>query len=186
MVYGALSLSFFCQVADNGPSRFLIHVFIFYFFFSHSTTTDDPYYCGLRARVSNFVKNKNTKEPVKESGTEIKMKMTPHVGTYQAALSHGHPMQAHQMWHSRSFDSGMGNCFWHLPHNLHTFSTTNPPPFIFFVARWHVLRPYVALNHDGCFFSPSHKNPHLIRNFPFFLLVGIRLKLRHFPPHGCY
>ena len=111
MVYGALSLSFFCQVADNGPSRFLIHVFIFYFFFSHSTTTDDPYYCGLRARVSNFVKNKNTKEPVKESGTEIKMKMTPHVGTYQAALSHGHPMQAHQMWHSRSFDSGMGNCF---------------------------------------------------------------------------
>ncbi|XP_045024052.1 uncharacterized protein LOC116929374 isoform X7 [Daphnia magna] len=69
---------------------------------------DDPYYCGLRARVSNFVKNKNTNEkPVKELGTEIKMKMTPHVGTYQAALSHGHPMQSHQMWHSRSFDSGM-------------------------------------------------------------------------------
>jgi hypothetical protein len=56
------------------------------------------------------VKNKNTNEkPVKELGTEIKMKMTPHVGTYQAALSHGHPMQTHQMWHSRSFDSGMGN-----------------------------------------------------------------------------
>jgi len=76
---------------------------------------DDPYYCGLRARVSNFVKNdrKGEKEPpVKESGTEIKMKMTPHVGTYQAALSHGHPMQTHQMWHSRSFDSGMDAAEW--------------------------------------------------------------------------
>ena len=84
-------------------NNFLIN---FFFYFS-----DDPYYCGLRARVSNFVKNdrKGEKEPpVKESGTEIKMKMTPHVGTYQAALSHGHPMQTHQMWHSRSFDSGMG------------------------------------------------------------------------------
>lgn len=77
----------------------------FFFLFEMA---DDPYYCGLRARVSNFVKNKNTKEPSKENGTEIKMKMTPHLG-YQAALSHGHPMQTHQMWHSRSFDSGMGN-----------------------------------------------------------------------------
>ena len=129
------------------------------FFFSHSTTTDDPYYCGLRARVSNFVKNKNTKEPVKESGTEIKMKMTPHVGTYQAALSHGHPMQAHQMWHSRSFDSGMGNCFWHLPHNLHTFSTTNPPPFIFFCCSVTRFTTLCRTESRRLFFFPFPQKP---------------------------
>jgi hypothetical protein len=95
----------FSQVTHRYTTTIFLSNF-FKFFFS-----DDPYYCGLRARVSNFVKNerKGEKEPpVKESGTEIKMKMTPHVGTYQAALSHGHPMQTHQMWHSRSFDSGMG------------------------------------------------------------------------------
>ncbi len=81
-----------------------------------STPLDDPYYCGLRARVSNFVKKEKETEARKEAGnnnggTEIKMKMTAaHLAgtTYQAALPHGHPMQAHQMWHSRSFDSGMG------------------------------------------------------------------------------
>ncbi len=163
---------YFSPVADahNGSSHFVIHAFSFFIFFPHPTTTDDPYYCGLRARVSNFVKNKNTKEPVKESGTEIKMKMTPHVGTYQAALSHGHPMQAHQMWHSRSFDSGMGNWLWHLSHIFSLLRAQRSLRPLF--ARWHVLWYYgVALNHDGCsFFSPttSHtQNPRLIRNFPF-------------------
>lgn len=85
---------------------------------------DDPYYCGLRARVSNFVK-KEKETAGKEAGnnnagTEMKMKMTAaHLAgtTYQAALPHGHPMQAHQMWHSRSFDSGMDaeewESYWH-------------------------------------------------------------------------
>jgi glycerol uptake facilitator-like aquaporin len=123
------SLMMSCQRATNSEPTFLsfqrkkfvnqlsmgsafFHEIIvsFFLFFLLLSIADDPYYCGLRARVSNFVKNKNTNEkPVKELGTEIKMKMTPHVGTYQAALSHGHPMQTHQMWHSRSFDSGMGN-----------------------------------------------------------------------------
>ena len=106
----------------------------------HYEIADDPYYCGLRARVSNFVKNKNTNEkPVKELGTEIKMKMTPHVGTYQAALSHGHPMQTHQMWHSRSFDSGMGNWFWQL-FLLHNYERSQRIFYTWVTLRFMVLR----------------------------------------------
>lgn len=136
---------------------------------------DDPYYCGLRARVSNFVKNKNTNEkPVKELGTEIKMKMTPHVGTYQAALSHGHPMQTHQMWHSRSFDSGMGNWVWQLflMHKLFERSQRKS-----FIPGWHVLWYYgVALNHDIFFLRFiiifPYKKTHLIQTFPFLWLAS--------------
>jgi hypothetical protein len=106
------------------------------------------------------------------------MKMTPHVGTYQAALSHGHPMQTHQMWHSRSFDSGMGNWVWQLflMHKLFERSQRKS-----FIPGWHVLWYYgVALNHDIFFFTfyyyiPIQKNTS-DTNFPF-PLVGIHLSL---------
>jgi hypothetical protein len=66
---------------------------------------DDPYYCGLRARVSNFVKNKNDKQdPVRENnGIEPKNNKGQGGVNYQSPLPH--PM----MWHSRSYDSGMAS-----------------------------------------------------------------------------
>ena len=105
---GFIALRFFSSSSIQLLSKpFGASLFFFWFI------PDDPYYCGLRARVSNFVKNKNDKDLPQQSskdpqGTEIKMKMAGSTATYQAALPHGHPMQAHQMWHSRSFDSGMG------------------------------------------------------------------------------
>ncbi|KAK8729749.1 hypothetical protein OTU49_008298, partial [Cherax quadricarinatus] len=52
---------------------------------------DDPYYCGLRARIPNFAmsKSKDKQEPGR------------------AQYPNGPPIPAHPMWHTRSFDSGM-------------------------------------------------------------------------------
>ena len=79
-----------------------------YVYYIHSIVVraaDDPYYCGLRARVSNFVKNKNEKDPIKENAAEQKKTGQAGPVNYQSPLPH--PM----MWHSRSYDSGMGNFF---------------------------------------------------------------------------
>ncbi|XP_042242340.1 uncharacterized protein LOC121879685 isoform X2 [Homarus americanus] len=56
---------------------------------------DDPYYCGLRARIPNFAmtKSKDKQEP----------------GRVQ--YPNGPPIPAHPMWHTRSFDSGMDSDF---------------------------------------------------------------------------
>lgn len=83
--------------------------------------TDDPYYCGLRARVPNFVKTSNgkTKEIVKDvpAGPKISTAVPPsrYHQPNPMALSNGHLATMHYhhhtqpaMWHTRSFDSGMG------------------------------------------------------------------------------
>lgn len=72
---------------------------------------DDPYYCGLSARVPNFVKSNNgrakpgSKEP-RESvrgfppgAVPFNNMVPPHFHSYQ------HP---HPLWHARSYESGMG------------------------------------------------------------------------------
>lgn len=88
---------------------------------------DDPYYCGLRARVPNFVKTSNgkTKEIVAKdvaAGPKLSTAVPPsryQQNSMMAALSNGHlATNAHYhhhngqpaMWHTRSFDSGMGEC----------------------------------------------------------------------------
>ncbi|XP_073993474.1 expansion isoform X3 [Rhodnius prolixus] len=93
-----------------------------------SNKHDDPYYCGLRARVPNFVKSKNGKEP-----TPVIMKGGPpppplggryllppgqpgsHLGIHHM---HHLPQQHHPaMWHARSYDSGMDSEFMDSPYN---------------------------------------------------------------------
>ncbi|XKL63239.1 hypothetical protein PGB90_005603 [Kerria lacca] len=71
----------------------------------YSSMNDDPYYCGMRARVPNFAKSK-----VKENKGP-----PPVLSRYSIAtsVSNGHLASAHTshhntvMWHTRSFDSGM-------------------------------------------------------------------------------
>ncbi|KAK7592727.1 hypothetical protein V9T40_007479 [Parthenolecanium corni] len=71
----------------------------------YSSINDDPYYCGMRARVPNFAKLK-----VKENKGP-----PPVLNRYSvtASISNGHLASAHPshhntvMWHARSFDSGM-------------------------------------------------------------------------------
>ncbi|KAG8312138.1 hypothetical protein J6590_030057 [Homalodisca vitripennis] len=60
---------------------------------------DDPYYCGLRARVPNFTKSKEAKASIAAQMARYPMMPAP------PPPSHPH----HQlMWHARSYDSGMG------------------------------------------------------------------------------
>ncbi|GAB0088481.1 hypothetical protein DMENIID0001_029120 [Sergentomyia squamirostris] len=89
---------------------------------------DDPYYCGLRARVPNFVKTSKA-PPTKHhsNGLSVHEKETPkrmslahlqHPTSLQSLHQlhqmhpHQHLMAAHQqqqmMWHARSFESGIG------------------------------------------------------------------------------
>lgn len=95
--------------------------------------SDDPYYCGLRARVPNFVKSKTkVSEPVPSKRFSVSqggsgvvpprhLAMAAHAAAHAAAQAHAqmpgpmhhhhhhgmhHPQQA--MWHARSYESGIG------------------------------------------------------------------------------
>lgn len=103
----------------------------FFFYFSNSLfakhTTDDPYYCGLRARVPNFVKSSKNKG--KDSVSPMKRISVSNLQHPAASLAslhqlhqmhpqhlyashHGHPSYPHHMMlHTRSFESGIGNPF---------------------------------------------------------------------------
>jgi len=57
-----------------------------------SHRNDDPYYCGLRARIPNFAKSKSKDK--QDAGPRPQYPPPP--------------LPSHPMWHTRSFDSGMG------------------------------------------------------------------------------
>ncbi|GLV43119.1 expansion [Carabus blaptoides fortunei] len=99
---------------------------------------DDPYYCGLRARVPNFVKSK-TKEPVPSKRFSMSQQQSPlplalqhHLHQqqmHQAALQHQHhaalqhqqqhqlQQQPHAIWHARSYESGIDSDALDSPYN---------------------------------------------------------------------
>ncbi|KAF9789954.1 hypothetical protein SFRURICE_003363 [Spodoptera frugiperda] len=81
---------------------------------------DDPYYCGLRARVPNFVKTNGAK--VLPTMTErLTLKEAP-VPSKRYSVAHAHPgpfpphmapfahapMPPQALWHARSYESGIG------------------------------------------------------------------------------
>ncbi|XP_076030120.1 uncharacterized protein LOC143018549 isoform X2 [Oratosquilla oratoria] len=69
---------------------------------------DDPYYCGLRARIPNFPKSKSKDK----GGDQQTQPLVGPQGVPPQPLGRGQypppPLPNHpSMWHSRSFDSGM-------------------------------------------------------------------------------
>lgn len=76
----------------------------FYCFF-----LDDPYYCGLRARVPNFVAKSKAKEsmPSKRYSIAQQQQPPPLPSLHQHHL-HKHHVHPHPMWHTRSYESGIG------------------------------------------------------------------------------
>lgn len=92
--------------------------------------TDDPYYCGLRARVPNFVKtSKNKGKDSLSAMKRISVSNLQHPAASLASLHQLHQMHAHNqpiyghhgqypshhmMLHTRSFESGIGK---HPTHN---------------------------------------------------------------------
>lgn len=86
---------------------------------------DDPYYCGLRARVPNFVKTKTKGDPVPSKRFSVSQGPAPGpasqrhmgpMGMHSGPMPggpihhHHHPMhpQNPAMWHARSYESGIG------------------------------------------------------------------------------
>lgn len=66
---------------------------------SSKKTGDDPYYCGLRARIPNFVKKKKKLEPKQSS----KILSPPPLQSSKGPLSHSN-LAAHPFWwHSRLY-----------------------------------------------------------------------------------
>ena len=83
--------------------------------------SDDPYYCGLSARVPNFVKSSNnrTKGPPKETRESVRgfAGVSPFNNNNNNSNSnsnnnnnHGTHYSSYQppLWHTRSYESGMG------------------------------------------------------------------------------
>ncbi|XP_031340033.1 uncharacterized protein LOC116168374 isoform X1 [Photinus pyralis] len=72
---------------------------------------DDPYYCGLRARVPNFVSKSKGKEAVTSkrfSVSQQQQQQPPPLPPTHQHLIHPHHMHNNQpMWHARSFESGI-------------------------------------------------------------------------------
>jgi hypothetical protein len=96
---------------------------------------DDPYYCGLRARVPNFVQkskaaNKSEKPDSQISAKRISVSHLQHPASFpslqqlhqQQVHPHQQLMAAHQhhqqmMWHARSFESGIDSELVESPYN---------------------------------------------------------------------
>lgn len=107
----------------------------------YNNINDDPYYCGMRARVPNFVKSK-----VKENKGP-----PPVINRYSIAssISNGHLASAYPsqqnpvMWHARSYDSGMDSEFLDSPYNriygrlpIPTRGYIPPTPRTMYIADW--------------------------------------------------
>jgi len=117
---------------------------------------DDPYYCGLRARIPNFAKSKVQKE--KESSRmaqQQQQQQQPPASTVQAveraALRptqvHGHPMAA---WHhgggqhggggngapTRDYESDYSHIYGRLPIPTRGFRQYPPPRGQIYVSEW--------------------------------------------------
>lgn len=76
---------------------------------------DDPYYCGLRARVPNFVKSNGKHIPamaerLKEAPVPVPSKRYsvahPHHFPHMPPFAHA-PMPPAALWHARSYESGI-------------------------------------------------------------------------------
>ncbi|ENN74138.1 hypothetical protein D910_11550, partial [Dendroctonus ponderosae] len=78
---------------------------------------DDPYYCGLRARVPNFVaKSKANKESLPSKRYSINQQQQQILMHQQMNMNH-HQIHQHPMWHARSYESGIDSDAIESPYN---------------------------------------------------------------------
>ncbi|KAJ8941437.1 hypothetical protein NQ318_016069 [Aromia moschata] len=79
---------------------------------------DDPYYCGLRARVPNFVAKSKAKEPAPSKRFSISQQQGPPQQVMMHPHNHMNPhMHPRAMWHTRSFESGIDSDAAESPYN---------------------------------------------------------------------
>ncbi|XP_034243150.1 uncharacterized protein LOC117646377 isoform X2 [Thrips palmi] len=118
---------------------------------------DDPYYCGLRARVPNFVKSKSGKEQQRDARDQQAQQQQQRQAELLHSLHnpygrlplpgnpHFLPPPPHQphMWHARSYDSGMDSEALDSPYNhiygrlrIPTRAYIPPQPRTMYIGEW--------------------------------------------------
>lgn len=118
------------QLSQFTKSKLLINGFLSASFFP--ATLDDPYYCGLRARVPNFVKKgrggqqildpnvnyisaNNLSKMMKEKDNRrltLSSNSAPFLGYHPSIgnMNHyNHSPYSHRLWQAKSYESGIGN-----------------------------------------------------------------------------
>lgn len=78
---------------------------------------DDPYYCGLRARVPNFVAKSKAKESIPTKRYSITQQQQQQVLMHQHMNMNHHQIHPHSMWHARSYESGIDSDAIESPYN---------------------------------------------------------------------
>ncbi|XP_063914800.1 uncharacterized protein LOC135131149 isoform X2 [Zophobas morio] len=79
---------------------------------------DDPYYCGLRARVPNFVAKSKSKETATPKRFSVSQQQAPPpLPMMHQHHMNPHHMHQHAMWHTRSFESGIDSDAAESPYN---------------------------------------------------------------------
>ncbi|KAL1123301.1 hypothetical protein AAG570_002387 [Ranatra chinensis] len=111
-----------------------------------SAKHDDPYYCGLRARVPNFVKRKMGPAmgpAMVPAGGRLVLPPPHHIAPvpshYATPATHHHPL----IWHARSYDSGMDTELLDSPYNhiygrlpIPTRGYIPPSPRTMYIGEW--------------------------------------------------
>lgn len=109
---------------------------------------DDPYYCGLSARVPNFVKSSNnrTKGPSKDTRESVRgfSGISPYNNNNNHNNHGGHyTSYPPPLWHTRSYESGMDSDHIESPYNhiygrlpVPTRSYIPQAPRTMFVGEW--------------------------------------------------
>lgn len=70
---------------------------------------DDPYYCGLRARVPNFVAKSKAKDLASSKRFSVSQQQSQSHITLMSQQPHvQHHIHPQAMWHTRSYESGIG------------------------------------------------------------------------------
>ncbi|KAB0800167.1 hypothetical protein PPYR_08047 [Photinus pyralis] len=108
---------------------------------------DDPYYCGLRARVPNFVsKSKGKESNTSKRFSVIHHQIPPPLQARHSLYTHQHHLQHQPMWHTRSFESGIDveptespyqiYGFLRPPSRVYSTSTINQPRAMY-IGQWN-------------------------------------------------
>lgn len=134
------------QIRTPHPLNFYLYFFVF--------VAEDPYYCGLRARVPNFAKSnkKNNKDNVKRSGLSHPASMSSLHQLRQGACNQGNRVNSERnqsLWHARSFESGIGKrnkslfCSIKLIFFFSNFSDLQESPYSHLYGQVAIPRGYV-------------------------------------------
>merc|ERR1712038_813957 len=98
---------------------------------------DDPYYCGLRARIPNFAKSKVQKEKeTSRMASAAASQQAPQQQSQQPGMGVHHPMAAWHGGNTRDYESDYSHIYGRLPIPTRGFRQYPPPRGQIYVSEW--------------------------------------------------